>query len=123
MIAALVVHALTDPHAGETFKPHPEFPHLHVSDHGRVWSEKSRKFVGHLRGDRGGQLRPGHAYLAVTTDNLGRKRDIHVLVLETFVGPRPANHDGDHIDHDHLNNALGNLRWRTVNENRADTTR
>jgi len=111
----------------EVWRAHPEFTWLRVSTHGRVWSERSQRLVGHISGNSRthGSAAPGTAAerpgaLAVTVSRSGRKRYVHVLVLETFVGPRPADHDGDHIDHDKFNNRLTNLRWRPVSENRAD---
>jgi len=49
---------------------------------------------------------------------------IHVLVLETFVGPRPApDYDCCHNDGNAANNSLCNLRWDTRRENHADLVR
>jgi hypothetical protein len=38
---------------------------------------------------------------------------VHVLVKETFNGPRPEKHDCCHLDGDKLNNRLDNLAWKT----------
>jgi hypothetical protein len=48
---------------------------------------------------------------------------VHHLVLEAFVGPRPAGHEAAHGDGDKTNNALANLRWATPKENAADRYR
>jgi hypothetical protein len=45
---------------------------------------------------------------------------VHHLVLEAFVGPRPAGDQAAHGDGDRLNNVLGNLRWATPKENNGD---
>lgn len=46
---------------------------------------------------------------------------VHVLVAETFIGPKPSEaHMVAHGDGDHANNAVGNLRWATQLENEAD---
>jgi hypothetical protein len=47
---------------------------------------------------------------------------VHVLVLETFVGPRPSpRHHGAHFpDNDKANNRLENLAWKLPKENEAD---
>uniref|UniRef100_A0A6M3JYD9 Putative homing endonuclease n=1 Tax=viral metagenome TaxID=1070528 RepID=A0A6M3JYD9_9ZZZZ len=42
---------------------------------------------------------------------------VHILVAETFIGPRPHKMDIDHIDHDRSNNVLSNLRYITHGEN------
>ena len=42
-------------------------------------------------------------------------------MLEAFVGPRPAEHEGCHNDGNPANNHLNNLRWDTHTGNMADT--
>uniref|UniRef100_A0A6M3KV75 Putative homing endonuclease n=1 Tax=viral metagenome TaxID=1070528 RepID=A0A6M3KV75_9ZZZZ len=46
---------------------------------------------------------------------------VHQLVLEAFVGPRPAKHEARHMDCDSSNNKLSNLKWGTSAENKQDT--
>lgn len=46
---------------------------------------------------------------------------MHRVMLETFVGPAPPGHSGDHINRKKADNRLCNLRWATFkkqNENR-----
>ena len=45
---------------------------------------------------------------------------LHCLVLEAFVGPRPAGMQGCHGDNNKDNNALLNLRWDTPKGNITD---
>jgi hypothetical protein len=48
---------------------------------------------------------------------------VHTLVLEAFIGPRPGHHaewHGCHNDGNPENNALTNLRWDTRAGNEAD---
>jgi hypothetical protein len=46
---------------------------------------------------------------------------VHLLVLETFVGPRPTTrHHGAHLDNNKSHNGLSNLSWKTPVENAAD---
>jgi hypothetical protein len=42
------------------------------------------------------------------------------LVLEAFVGPRPAGYEARHLDDDQANNALSNLAWGTPKQNGDD---
>lgn len=63
-----------------------------------------------------------NGYLAVTLAQSGKKNrraSVHVLVLEAFVGPRPARMHGCHLDGDRRNNRLENLRWASARENNA----
>ncbi len=52
-------------------------------------------------------------------DNRGvqRRRFVHQLILETFVGPRPDGHEVDHINRDPADNRADNLRWVTKSMN------
>ena len=45
---------------------------------------------------------------------------MHTLVLEAFVGPRPAGMECCHADGDPANNMLTNLRWDTHSANLRD---
>lgn len=51
------------------------------------------------------------------------RRPVHLLVLEAFVGPRPAGLEGAHDDGVRSHNHLGNLLWKTHAENLADKKR
>ncbi len=117
---------------GEVFKAHPQWGAYLVSDHGRVWSTKSDRFVGftsgaNLRSGGAGRTRrirnvPKKPYRQVTVAGGPPKVSpmLHVLVLETFVGPRPGpDYEGDHVNHDSLDNRLENLQWITAAENQA----
>ena len=48
------------------------------------------------------------------------RRYVHTLVLEAFVGPRPAGCEACHNDGDVYNNAVTNLRWDTASANQRD---
>jgi hypothetical protein len=48
---------------------------------------------------------------------------VHVLVLETFVGPCPTGKQACHWDGNPANNRLGNLRWGTLSDNTLDRLR
>lgn len=45
------------------------------------------------------------------------KRYLHNVVLEAFVGPRPAGFHGCHLDGDRLNNRVENLAWLSASDN------
>lgn len=71
----------------------------------------------------------GKQYWTVSLSDFGKprqswtKRRVHLLVLETFVGPRPHGMFGCHNDGDKDNNRLENLRWDTASNNSYDTVR
>lgn len=103
------------------------FTGYEVSSHG--WVRTYRPVNGRgpfLREPR--EINPraitGKPYLRVTlTNNDGRQvtRRVHILVLETFIGPRPTQeHQTRHLDGNHKNNRLDNLLWGTVQENSDD---
>lgn len=50
-------------------------------------------------------------------------RNIHKLVLETFIGPCPNNMECRHLDGNRQNNQLSNLKWGTKKENQNDRKR
>ena len=99
----------------EVWKVIDRFPRYEVSTLGRVRSAK-------------GVLKPilkkGTGYVAVTIR--GKKREqiaIHTLVLEAFVGPRPAGYQACHENGKRDDPRLENLRWDTVKANHADRDR
>lgn len=99
-----------------------------ISDHGNVRSLDRYETLsnGHRRFHRGGPkaatLNPtGYRYVHLRRDAQGCKRFVHALVLEAFVGPRPApGMHGCHNDGNPLNNHVANLRWDTPKGNVAD---
>lgn len=109
------------------------FPGYKVGSDGSVWS--CWKQVGHgygggtysVLGSTWHQLKPGVArggYLNVTLCPGRHTRLIHHLVLEAFVGPRPAGMDACHDPSpDRADNRLSNLRWDTKRANQADSAR
>ena len=97
----------------ERWRPISGFARYEVSDLGRVKSHCGRRAVRILKP----VIRDGYGFV-----KLGRDHDlpIHHLVLETFVGPRPAEMECRHLDGCRSNNRLSNLVWGTKSENYAD---
>jgi hypothetical protein len=107
-----------------------------VSDIGRVRGvdrilpyERRDQYSGrmlHIERKRRGQLlRPGRKPDGHVTVSLGRgqSKDVHVLVLEAFVGPCPAGHESLHGNDVPDDNRLINLRWGTRSDNLHDAVR
>ena len=98
-----------------------------VSDQGRVRSVD--RVVPHgkrWKAMQGKPLKPSpncrSGIRVVTLSKCGKRnqRQVHVLVLLAFVGPRPPDKEGCHRDDDHANNSLSNLYWGTRAENVRD---
>jgi len=103
-----------------------------VSNVGRVRSlDRTEAFVGRWgrpvsRAKRGRVLvsRPGrYPRVSLYREGRGVDRRIHTLVLEAFIGPRPAGFDGCHNNGDPQDNRVGNLRWDTRTGNMQDANR
>lgn len=78
---------------------------------------------------RGRELRPAIAstgYKCVVlcgNGKPGRTHNIHSLLAEAFIGPRPQGAVVDHIDGNRANNALTNLRYTTQGDNARNVTK
>lgn len=97
----------------EQWKPIEEFDGYLVSDEGRVWSEKTRRFIAQ-RTDR-----EGYAVVQIYRNNRCVKQFVHQLVARAFIeGSGPLLR---HLDGDPQNNAPSNLAWGTQRENAHDT--
>ena len=116
--------------AGE-WRPIAGWPGYEVSDQGRVrswkWPGKDRKWVADYgRGARilSQETRNGYGSVLLSDISRGNRHEsVHVLVLETFIGPRPEGHQAAHNDGNRSNCRLSNLRWSTPRENNADKIR
>jgi len=65
----------------------------------------------------------GRPEIRIRCDSKRRTLRIHIIVLETFVGPRPHGLQACHHDDNPLNNHVSNLRWDTHASNVADGIR
>lgn len=98
----------------ETWKPVVGWELLYeVSDYGRV-----RKSSGEMLWHTGARQ-----WVWLYGREPWQRRQVHHLVLEAFVGPRPPGMKGCHYDDDPSNNSLGNLRWDTTSANAFDSVR
>jgi hypothetical protein len=97
-----------------------------VSSAGTVRSKDRLDSIG--RAARGLLLRPetrpsGHLRVTLCRDGKTRRLWVHRLVLEAFVGPRPAGMEACHNDGNPVNNVPSNLRWDTKSANAQDRVR
>ena len=113
--------------ADEIWKPVVGFEGLYsVSSLGRVKSEDrvvprrrngARPFPSKIIAQ---EEVKGYMRVCLCTDGKNFKRSVHVLVLETFVGPRPDGFDACHNNGLRTDNRPENLRWGTKAENQHD---
>lgn len=95
-----------------------------VSDHGRVRRMDYTAPMGTV--ERRYPARMLRTQLVQGYPTVGLWRPVarhvgtHILVLEAFVGPRPAGAVAMHIDGTRDNSLTGNLRWGTQSENMLD---
>lgn len=104
-----------------------------VSDQGRVrsfprvvafegrWGPTRRRWPSTVL--RGVPLHDGHLRVTFVAPRRRHILRVHILVLETFIGPRPDGKLGCHDDGNPANNALDNLYWGTPSENQMDRVR
>ncbi|SLG71838.1 NUMOD4 domain-containing protein [Mycobacteroides abscessus] len=102
-----------------------------VSNHGRVRSlSRTLHCSSHVRQYRGRIIKPNPTpptnYLAVglTRDKRRVTKRVHLIVLEAFVGPRPApEFDACHNNGIKDDLRVENLRWDTKSANMQDCLR
>jgi hypothetical protein len=100
----------------EEWRPVPGYPNYMASSAGRI--------VSHL-GKRPYEMRGGfnqHGYRLVQLRNSDGKitRTVHRLIALAFFGDLPPGMQIRHLDGDHTNNAISNLRYGTASENILD---
>ena len=95
-----------------------EAPAYSVSDSGEVKSNRTDRVLKPFYAIRGDY--PAHR-LWVNGKHI--TRTVHKLVMEAFVGPRPAGYQVRHLDGNPRNSSLTNLTYGTVSENREDSVR
>lgn len=88
----------------------------YVTDDGRVWSDKSKKFMAQSFDKN------GYKKVALRSKDLPPKKchlySVHRLMMENFFPFHGMeNYQVNHIDGDKTNNNLSNLEWVTCKEN------
>ena len=89
-----------------------------VSDQGRVRRIAGGR--GSKRGIKKNTVINGRAVVSLNRPGEQVTTFVHCLVMEAFVGPRPAGMECCHNDGNSLNNWLDNLRWDTPRANAHD---
>ena len=93
----------------------PGFPGIYATEDGRVYNERTGRWLKGNPVNRTGHLQINLSY---RSDCAAKCPLVHRLVALAFLGEPPSDlHQVDHIDHDARNNAASNLRWVTNREN------
>ena len=103
--------------AQEEWREMHDYPGYSVSNHGNVRG-KSGKILKRMYSERGGNYPFVNLTRRSNEGNMFRKNaNIHVLVAEFFIGPRPLGMVIDHLDGDRDNCYFENLEYITQLEN------
>lgn len=107
---------------GVAYRECPGHPGYCVGDDGTVWSCRT---TGGRTDGPWRQLRTvrssRYPYVDLCRgDGSYKRKKVHALVLEAFVGPRPANKEARHLNDIPSDNRLSNLRWGFRKENFQD---
>ena len=95
----------------DTFYPIVDYEGYYITTDGRVWSEKSKKFLSQF------PHKNGYLLCDLYHDGKRKQHKIHRLVALTFI-PNPENKPQvNHIDGNKANNHIDNLEWASAKEN------
>lgn len=98
------------------FKTIPVAPEYMINDQGEVYSS----YIGQLLSQKNGNA--GYKEVSLVSNGVRKHYRVHVLVMLTFVGPRPNDCVIDHINRNRSDNNLSNLRYCTQYENTLNSS-
>lgn len=98
----------------------PNFPKYYIDIEGNVYSSKKWNDGKSLRKLKTRVHKDGYIVISFWQNKKRITKKVHKLLLETFVGPCPANMESCHNDGNSTNNNLSNLRWDTKSNNSKD---
>lgn len=99
--------------------PIPNYAGYEITENGEVRSWKRGK--ARIKAQK--LDRCGYWTICVGRNAIQSYPQVHILVAETFLGPRPTGYWCRHLDGVSTNNHVSNLQWGTPRENFEDTAR
>ena len=101
---------------GEVFKQIIGFDDYYISNKGRCWNIKNKRFVG-------SKQKNGYIRASLYNESSQHAFLIHRLVLQYFGPPQPEGmNEVDHINHIRDDNRIENLRYVNTSENHKNRT-
>lgn len=110
---------MSEPH--EVWLPVVGHDGYEVSSFGRIASIRNRERF--IRKPNSATVYLSMSFKKRPEDKGQTSRNIHSVVAETFIGPRPDGMVVRHIDGNRYNNAASNLAYGTPNENVYDSVK
>lgn len=95
----------------------PEFPNYSITKDGRVWSHISNRWLKSNKNSH------GYLFVILPKDGKSNYKQIHRLVLETYIGKCPHGMECCHANGNRTDNRLENLRWGTRSNNMLDASK
>lgn len=96
----------------ELFKDIKGYPGYQISNFGRVWSDKSQKYLSPVPNNN------GYLQIKMIAVNGKRKNElIHRLVAIHFIDNPEGKAEVNHINHQRDDNRIENLEWVSKSEN------
>ena len=89
----------------------PGYPGYKATSDGRIWSDKTSKFLSPLT------TKAGYCYVHLYRDGGAKSVYIHRAVLMAFDPPASDNLVANHKDGVKSNNSISNLEWLSQKEN------
>lgn len=99
------------------------FPNYYATPDGDIWSGPKKSFTGYRKLKPHALNKQGHVSVQLFKNGPRIWRQIHRLILETFVGPCPEGMECCHHNDISSDNRLENLRWDTHSNNMKDSFR
>lgn len=106
------------------YRPVPDFPGYRVGSDGSFWTNRKpgpgRQFYAEWKRKSVRPRADGYVWVSLVRQGRDYGRPLHRLILEAFVGPRPARMVACHNNGKRSDNRLSNLRWDLQSNNLAD---
>lgn len=101
----------------EIIREIPGLPKYFASNMGRIWSDKSKKWMAMQT------CQKGYRHVMISVNGKYGQRPVHRLVLLAFAGTPELGQQCRHLNGNPGDNRLENLKWGTQSENMQDKFR